>query len=76
MVAVVATQLISPLLWDHYAIVLLVPAAWLISRGSRWAVAIPLATSFPLLPFVPAAIYPIVFGVTLLAPFTDRRASA
>ena len=29
MVAVVATQLISPLLWDHYAIVLLAPAAWL-----------------------------------------------
>ena len=76
MVAVVATQLISPLLWDHYAIVLLVPAAWLVSRGARWAVAIPLATSLPLLPFVPAAIYPIVFGVTLLAPFTDRWATA
>jgi alpha-1,2-mannosyltransferase len=75
MVAVVATQLISPLLWDHYAIVLLVPVAWLISRGARWAVAIPLATSLPLLPIVPAAIYPIVFGVTLLAPFTDRRAT-
>jgi hypothetical protein len=77
MVAVVATQLISPLLWDHYAVILLAPAAWLISRGARWAVAIPLATSLPVLPFVPAAIYPIVFGVSLLAPFVvDRRAEA
>ena len=76
MVAVVATQLISPLLWDHYAVVLLVPAAWLMSRGARWAVAIPLATSLPLLPIAPAAIYPLVFGVTLLAPFTERRGVA
>ena len=33
MVAVVASQLISPILWDHYAIVLLLPVAWLMSRG-------------------------------------------
>ena len=72
MVAVVATQLVSPLLWDHYAVVLLVPTAWLLSRGAWWALAIPIATSLPLVPFVPAAIYPIVFVVALLAPFTVR----
>lgn len=75
-VAVVATQLISPLLWDHYAIVLLLPTAWLLARGAGWALAVPLATSLPLVPFVPAAIYPIVFGVMLVAPFIDRRAEA
>lgn len=73
MVAVVATQLLSPLLWDHYAVVLLVPTAWLLSRGVWWALVIPLATSLPLLPFAPAAVYPIVFVVALLAPFTVRR---
>jgi hypothetical protein len=73
MVAVVATQLVSPLLWDHYAVVLLLPTAWLIARGARWAPAIPLATSLPLVPLVPAAIYPIVILVTLVAPFTIRR---
>jgi len=76
MVAVVATQLLSPLLWDHYAAVLLVPTAWLLARGAWWAVVIPLATSLPLVPFVPAAVYPIAFLVALVAPFTVRRAEA
>jgi hypothetical protein len=69
-VAVVATQLVSPLLWDHYAIVLLLPTAWLLANGARWAVAIPLATSLPLLWIVPPAIYPIVFWAALLGPFS------
>ena len=71
-VAVVATQLVSPLLWDHYAVVLLLPTAWLLANHARWAVAIPLATSLLLLWIVPAAIYPIVFWVALLGPFTVR----
>ncbi len=72
LVAVVATQLVSPLLWDHYAIVLLLPTAWLVAHGARWAVAIPLATSLPLLWLVPAAIYPIVFWAALLGPLLVR----
>ena len=44
LVAVVASQLLSPILWDHYAIVLLLPVAWLIDRGWTWAALIPLAT--------------------------------
>ena len=76
MVAVVATQLVSPLLWDHYAVILLAPTAWLLSRGAWWALAIPIATSLPLVPFVPAAAYPIAFVVALFAPFTVRRVEA
>jgi hypothetical protein len=30
LVAVVATQLVSPLLWEHYAVLLLLPVAWLL----------------------------------------------
>jgi len=68
MVAVVASQLLSPVLWDHYAMLLLLPVAWLLERGRWWAVAIPLVTSAATL-FVdlPAAIYPVVFWITLLA---------
>ena len=67
----------SPLVWDHYAIVLLLPTAWLVAHGARWAVAIPLATSLPLLWLVPAAIYPIVFWAALLGPLLVRdRATA
>ncbi len=66
MVAIVASQLISPILWDHYAIVLLVPVAWLLERGRRWALVIPLLTPVVLVGVTPAFVYPLVFGATLL----------
>ena len=40
--AATASQLLSPVLWDHYALLLLLPMAWLLDRGhggpsrSRW----------------------------------------
>jgi len=67
LVAVVATQFLSPLLWDHYAVILLGPVAWLLSRGSAWAVAIPLATAWPLVGITPAVAYPVIFGVVIAA---------
>jgi alpha-1,2-mannosyltransferase len=45
MAVVIATQFASPVLWDHYALVLLLPTAYLLARGQWWAAAIPLATS-------------------------------
>ena len=67
MAVVVATQLVSPILWDHYALLLLLPVAWLLSVGRRWAVLIPLATSVLLLGLTPSITYPIVFWVALIA---------
>ena len=68
--AATASQLLSPLLWDHYAMLLLLPVAWLLDRRRWWAALIPLATATPivLLGIVPAAIYPILFAVGLVAP--------
>lgn len=67
LVAVVASQLLSPVLWDHYAMLLLLPVAWLLERRQWWAVAIPLVTSAVTLVIdLPAVIYPIVFWVALL----------
>ena len=40
---VVASQFLSPVLWDHYAVVLLLPIAWLLERRHLWAAAVPLA---------------------------------
>ncbi len=37
-VTVLASQLLTPLLWDHYAMLLLLPIAWLLQRGRYWAV--------------------------------------
>ena len=42
MVTIVASQLISSPLRDHYAVVLLLPTAWLVQRGRTWAVVFPL----------------------------------
>lgn len=42
-VTFVASQLLTAPLRDHYAMLLLLPTAWLLDRGRAWAVAFPLA---------------------------------
>lgn len=59
---IVASQLLSPHLWDHYAMILLLPVAYLLERRQWWAIAIPLAC------WLPAPIYPVVFWICLVAP--------
>ena len=68
LVAIVSSQLLSPVLWDHYAMLLLLPVAWLLERRRWWAAGIPLVTSAATL-FVnlPAAIYPVMFWVAFVA---------
>ena len=79
LVAVVTTQLLSPILWDHYAIVLLLPTAWLLERGRLWALAIPLVTTWFLAGITPPIVYPIVYAVAIAAivwvAVRDQRAS-
>jgi hypothetical protein len=62
-VGVVASQLLSPLLWDHYAMLLLLPVALLLQRRQWWAAAIPLVTWLP-----NDVLYPLVFAAGLLGP--------
>jgi hypothetical protein len=66
LVAVVASQLVSPVLWDHYAAVLLLPVAYFLERRQWWAVLVPLATAWPLVGLTPVVAYPLVFGAVLL----------
>jgi alpha-1,2-mannosyltransferase len=75
MVAVVTSQLLSPILWDHYAMLLLLPVAFLLAAGRWWAVAIPLATAWPLVGVVPPVVYPLVFWVTLVIVVLVGRAA-
>jgi hypothetical protein len=70
---VVASQLISPILWDHYALMLLLPVAWLLSRGRRWAALVPLATSTPLVAVIPPITYAVAYWVTLVAVVREGR---
>jgi alpha-1,2-mannosyltransferase len=66
LVAVVASQLLSPVLWDHYAMLLLLPVAWLLERRRWWAALIPLAMSIIVVSITPAVAYPISFGLALV----------
>jgi hypothetical protein len=74
---VVASQILSPLVWDHYAVVLLLPIAWLLDQGRWWALGIMVVTSIPIVLFLPMATYPVLFAIGLLAPMLvealDRR---
>jgi alpha-1,2-mannosyltransferase len=75
LVAVIASQLVSPILWDHYAMLLLLPVAYLLSAGRWWALAIPLVTAWPLLGITPPIAYPVLFWVTLIATLVVGRAA-
>ncbi|HET9755007.1 MAG TPA: glycosyltransferase family 87 protein [Candidatus Limnocylindrales bacterium] len=75
LMTVVASQLVSPILWDHYAMLLLLPVAFLLSAGRWWAALIPLATAWPLVGLTPPVIYPIAFWVTLIATFLVGHAA-
>ena len=70
--AITASQLLSPLLWDHYAMLLLLPTAWLLEQRRPWGAAIPLATSI-LAIWLPPLVTPIVFWAALLAPLAVDR---
>jgi hypothetical protein len=67
LVAVVASQLLSPVLWDHYAAVLLLPVAYFLDRRQWSAALVPLATAWPLVGLTPVIAYPVVFVAILLA---------
>jgi len=75
LMTVVASQLVSPILWDHYALLLLLPVAFLLSAGRWWAAVIPLATAWPLVGLTPPLTYPVVFWATLIVTFLVGHAA-
>jgi hypothetical protein len=82
MATIVASQLLSPPLRDHYAVLLLLPIAWLMGRGWKWAALIPLLGWIGLFStdaspsWQAAASVPITFfgvlGLVLLAAWRER----
>ena len=66
MVTATASLLLSPLMWDHYLAMLLLPAAFLASRGHRWALLLPLAS------WLPADLYPFIALAAVWLPFVAR----
>ena len=62
-----ASLLLSPLLWDHYLAMLVLPAAFLAARGQTWALALPLLT------WLPGAALPFVALAGVWLPFLARE---
>ncbi|HEY5436245.1 MAG TPA: glycosyltransferase 87 family protein, partial [Candidatus Limnocylindrales bacterium] len=62
-VTAVASVMVSPIVWAHYAVILLLPVALLLDRRQWWVAALPIATWLPV-----DAVYPVVFAIGLLAP--------
>jgi hypothetical protein len=72
--AVIASQVVSPIMWTHYALVLILPVAWLLEQRQWWAAIVPIALAWVLIPFVPLEVYPVAFYAMLVAvPLIDWR---
>jgi alpha-1,2-mannosyltransferase len=69
-VTAVASQVISPIVWDHYAIVLLLPVALVLDRLGRrgWPIVL-----LPLAGWLPLPWYPVLFAIGLLAAWAVGR---
>jgi hypothetical protein len=67
-VTAVASVLVSPILWPHYAVLILLPVALLLERRQWWAAALPLLGWIPV-----DAIYQVILWVALVAPVSFGR---
>ncbi|HEX8025401.1 MAG TPA: glycosyltransferase family 87 protein [Candidatus Limnocylindrales bacterium] len=76
LVAAVASQLFSPVIWPHYGVVLLLPVAWLLGRGRWWAILLLVPISIPIADSIPSVVYPIVFWLAILATILVGRRPA
>jgi hypothetical protein len=82
-VTIVVSQLLSAPLRDHYAVLLLLPVAWLISRGRYWAALIPPLgwialfasadqASWPAVASIPVTFFGVL-GLLLWEAYRERR---
>src|SRR4051794_25982175 len=74
--AVILSQLLSPILWNHYALLLLLPVAWLLDRGHWWAVGFTLVTPWLLAGAIPPWVYPAAFWTCLATVIVVGRGAA
>jgi len=66
LITLLAVQIASPLLRDHYVLLLLLPAAWLMDSGRWWGALLALAYPLLAVTIIPAAAYPIGFWVGIV----------
>jgi hypothetical protein len=67
LVAAVASQVVAPVMWDHYAAIVFLPIAWLLARGHTWAIVVGVLFNAMFVTIVPASIYVFVLDGTMVA---------
>ncbi len=72
MVTTGASLLLSPLLWDHYLSMLVLPAALLADRGRPWAIALPVVAWLPVIDESWTVLYPAIAMTATFLPFIAR----
>jgi alpha-1,2-mannosyltransferase len=65
-VAAVASQVVAPVLWDHYAVVLFLPVAYLLARRQWWILLPAVAVNATLVAVFPAVLYVVILDVALV----------
>ena len=74
LVTAVASQVVSPVMWDHYAVVLFLPIAWLLARRQWWALLIGIGLNAMLILVIPPVFYIASMDVVMLALLWVGRA--
>ena len=80
LLVVTISQILSPIVWTHYALALLLPVAWLLERRQWWILVVPLSHLWLLIAMVPEQVYTapyyIVIAALLMVGWRERTALA
>jgi glycosyl transferase family 87 len=67
LIVVTISQILSPIVWTHYALALLLPVAWLLERRQWWILVVPLSHLWLLIAIVPEQVYTLPYYIVIVA---------
>jgi hypothetical protein len=67
LVTAVASQLVAPVVWDHYAAVVFLPLAWLLAHRQRWALLVGVALNAMFVLLITPVMYIVGLDLVMLA---------
>lgn len=73
LVVITATQVLTPIVWSHYALIVLLPTAYFLQYRHWWALLIPLCQAWMLVAAVPDVVYPLSLYISIGALFVIGR---
>jgi len=74
LVAATASQMVSPVMWDHYALVVFLPLAWLLARRQWWALIVGVGLNATFVLLVSPMLYAVAMDVVIAGVCVVARA--